>query len=243
MQTINSNGEMPMTKILFTAFAGILWFGSGVNAFAETAKSVDWNALISPTLSEIQMEAMALQQRLTKLSAKERDRYQRVALELLVKDKLEAGIVDEELRTDELEVLTEKPGEKFPEALEFWQTVKATKARFEEHQAKVDPALNGQRIRLPGYVLPLEFEGENVREFLLVPVVGACIHVPPPPPNQMVFVKSDKAFSTSGLYTPVWVEGILSTDGGSHDLSLVDGQAPVDVGYTMEHAKVEPYEQ
>ncbi|MCB1814569.1 MAG: DUF3299 domain-containing protein, partial [Candidatus Competibacteraceae bacterium] len=48
--------------------------------------------------------------------------------------------------------------------------------------------LDGRDVRIPGFLLPLNYEGEKVTEFLLVPVVGACIHVPPPPPNQMVHV-------------------------------------------------------
>src|SRR5262245_61660808 len=47
----------------------------------------------------------------------------------------------------------------------------------------VNPALEGKLVRLPGYVLPLEFSGKKVTEFLLVPWYGACIHTPPPPPN------------------------------------------------------------
>ena len=52
--------------------------------------------------------------------------------------------------------------------------------------------LNGKSIRIPGYLLPLEFKDKGVTEFLLVPWVGACIHTPPPPPNQIVHVVLDK---------------------------------------------------
>ena len=89
--------------------------------------------------------------------------------------------------------------------------------------------------------MPLEFEGTWVKEFLLVPYVGACIHVPPPPPNQMVFVTARASFETEGLFAPVWVEGTLSTRGGAYDLTLVDGSAMVDAGYAIEAAEVEPY--
>ena len=54
----------------------------------------------------------------------------------------------------------------------------------------MNPALDGKTIRIPGYVLPLEFSGSKVTEFLLVPWVGACIHTPPPEPNQIVYVKA-----------------------------------------------------
>ena len=105
----------------------------------------------------------------------------------------------------------------------------------------VDPALDGTQVRIPGYVLPLEYEGTSVKEFLLVPYVGACIHVPPPPPNQMVFVTARASFEAEGLFAPVWVEGTLSTGGGAYDLTLVDGTARVDAGYALVATEVEPY--
>ena len=73
--------------------------------------------------------------------------------------------------------------------------------------------LNGQRVRMPGYLLPLEVEGNRVTEFFLVPYVGACVHVPPPPPNQLVHVKlaGNEGYESRELFEPVWVTGILST--------------------------------
>ena len=108
----------------------------------------------------------------------------------------------------------------------------------------VNPALDGTLIRLPGYLLPLEYTGKDVTEFLLVPWVGACIHTPPPPPNQIVHIKSDEPVSLSGgMFTPVWVTGRLSTTGAKKSLYLLDGASDVDVGYSLHASKVEPYEQ
>ena len=72
-------------------------------------------------------------------------------------------------------------------------------------------ALDNQLIRMPGYLLPLEFSGQQVTEFLLVPYVGACIHSPPPPPNQIVYVKSDKPVEVKTTFEAVWVTGRMST--------------------------------
>jgi hypothetical protein len=71
----------------------------------------------------------------------------------------------------------------------------------------------GQPIRLAGYLLPLErvSRQEPVSRFLLVPYVGACIHVPPPPPNQIVYLETPTAIQPPGLFTPVWAEGRLDT--------------------------------
>ena len=67
--------------------------------------------------------------------------------------------------------------------------------------------LNGQQVRMPGYVLPLEFSGTKITEFLLVPWVGACIHTSPPPPNQIVNVKFDGGIEIKGQFAPMWVTG------------------------------------
>lgn len=101
--------------------------------------------------------------------------------------------------------------------------------------------LDKKTIKLPGYVLPLDFDGKRVKSFLLVPTVGACIHVPPPPPNQMVFVEPDEPFISEELYAPVWVTGQITVGMGSRSLSLVDGSSDVDFGYSMRATKIEPY--
>jgi len=69
--------------------------------------------------------------------------------------------------------------------------------------------LDGKRVRIGGYVVPLDFEATRVKEFLLVPFVGACIHVPPPPPNQIIYVKAAKGFDVAGSFDPVYVTGTL----------------------------------
>ena len=74
---------------------------------------------------------------------------------------------------------------------------------------RVVTELDGKRVRIGGYVVPLDFEATTVKEFLLVPFVGACIHVPPPPPNQIVYVKTAKGFDVGGSFEPVYVTGIL----------------------------------
>jgi hypothetical protein len=69
-------------------------------------------------------------------------------------------------------------------------------------------ALNGKEIRIPGFMVPLEDTQKSVSEFLLVPSPQACIHVPPPPPNQMVYVKMPKG--TEVAFGPIWVHGVLN---------------------------------
>jgi hypothetical protein len=112
-----------------------------------------------------------------------------------------------------------------------------------ERGRTVNPLLNGQIVRLPGYLLPLEFSGKQVSEFLLVPWVGACIHTPPPPPNQIGHVKPEKPVEMSGMFAPVWVTGQMTTGAIKKSLSLVDGSADIDVGYSLRASRVEPYKE
>lgn len=92
--------------------------------------------------------------------------------------------------------------------------------------------LDGKTVRIGGYVVPLDFEATNVKEFLLVPFVGACIHVPPPPANQIVYVKVDQGFDVSATFDPVTVTGVIKTDVAFTGLA--------DAGYTMQAISVEP---
>jgi hypothetical protein len=97
--------------------------------------------------------------------------------------------------------------------------------------APVVTELDGKRVHIGGYVVPLDFEATTVKEFLLVPFVGACIHVPPPPPNQIIYVKAAKGFDVAGSFDPVYVTGTLKV------ASQYTGLA--ETGYTIDADKVE----
>ncbi len=93
--------------------------------------------------------------------------------------------------------------------------------------------LDGQRIKLPGYLVPLTLEGEKLKDFLMVPYFGACIHVPPPPPNQVVFVSLPEAVALEDPYGPHWVTGVLHTTSSSTELA--------DAAYTLSGERVEVF--
>jgi uncharacterized protein len=97
--------------------------------------------------------------------------------------------------------------------------------------APVVAALDGKRVRIGGYVVSLDFDATKVKEFLLVPFVGACIHVPPPPANQIVYVKSAEGFEVTGQFEPVWVTGTLKVTGAFTGLA--------EAGYSLEADRVE----
>lgn len=90
---------------------------------------------------------------------------------------------------------------------------------------RVVKELDGKRVRIGGYVVPLDFEATTIKEFLLVPFVGACIHVPPPPANQIIYVKAEEGFEIAGQFDPVWVTGTITTE------PAITGLA--DTGYTI----------
>jgi hypothetical protein len=95
-------------------------------------------------------------------------------------------------------------------------------------------ALDGKRIRMPGFVVPLDDADEEGAEFLLVPYYGACVHTPPPPPNQMAFVQMvGKKAVKLALFDAVWMEGTLR---------ITDYDSPYgQVGFTIEGLSMKPY--
>lgn len=100
--------------------------------------------------------------------------------------------------------------------------------------APIIESLNGKLVKIPGFVVPLEGTNKNTSEFLLVPYFGACIHVPPPPSNQIVYVKFSNAVPIDSLNDAVWVTGTLSTQGWEGDLATV--------GYSLVGINVSPYD-
>ncbi|WP_404341219.1 DUF3299 domain-containing protein [Pseudoalteromonas mariniglutinosa] len=100
--------------------------------------------------------------------------------------------------------------------------------------APVVAALDGQSVSLPGFVVPLEGDSELITEFLLVPYFGACIHVPPPPPNQIVHVTIKGGVPIDSLYDAIVVTGVISTETWSADIAQV--------GYKMAAVGVAPFE-
>ncbi|KTC17885.1 MULTISPECIES: DUF3299 domain-containing protein [Pseudomonas syringae group] len=99
------------------------------------------------------------------------------------------------------------------------------------YSTKTVAAMNGKNIRLGGYPVPLETDAKGHSTlFFLVPYPGACIHVPPPPPNQMVLVRYPKGLKLDDIYAPLWVEGTLKVEKISNDLA--------DAAYAMDAAKV-----
>jgi hypothetical protein len=95
--------------------------------------------------------------------------------------------------------------------------------------------LDGKQVRIPGFIVPLEDTATEVTEFLLVPYVGACVHVPPPPPNQLVYVQMTSGKkATVDWWNPIWIHGRLS-------IATVESVYGA-VGFQLEGVRIEPYE-
>jgi hypothetical protein len=117
-----------------------------------------------------------------------------------------------------------------PRAQELMEKLRALWA-----EAPVVKELDGKRVRIPGFVVPLDMEATRISELLLVPYYGACIHVPPPPTNQTVYVTlpPEQAFEGQ-MFDTVWVTGTLKVTPTSSELA--------DAGYRIDATAIAPYE-
>jgi len=93
--------------------------------------------------------------------------------------------------------------------------------------------LNGQQISIPGFVVPLDSDDEMITEFLLVPYFGACIHVPPPPSNQMIHVVPKYPLLQDESWDAITVVGTIAAEGVTSEYGAAS--------YTMTDAILIPY--
>ena len=213
-----------LSGIILTSL--LLIFGSP----ALAVETIDWETLVPPVdesldpyprLSEDEQESLYDLWMVRESRAVGSDSENLNQLEQAAIANLEAGGFDANTVLRELEA--------------FLALLEANKSRLVED-------LDGKDVRIPGYVLPTEYSGSEVVEFLLVPYVGACVHTPVPPLNQMVHVKVDGGFVSEGLFAPVWVTGRINTAMTTQSISFTDGAMEVEAGYKIEASAVVPYE-
>jgi hypothetical protein len=102
-------------------------------------------------------------------------------------------------------------------------------------QAPVREDMDGREVKLPGFIVPVEADERETTGFLLVPYYGACVHVPPPPANQTVYVVTETGKGASPeLFDVVWVSGMMSVKRIENDIA--------EAGYTIYASAIEPYE-
>jgi len=98
----------------------------------------------------------------------------------------------------------------------------------------VNKQLDGANVKIPGFIVPLDIGKDGlVSEFFLVPYFGACIHVPPPPPNQIVFVKMAKGIALDSIYEAYWITGKMKLSNKTTRLGAA--------AYSLSGEKVEIY--
>lgn len=136
-------------------------------------------------------------------------------------DEIEDGSMEDQISSQLLGALENSADDRYQQALT---------------SAKVKPEYDQRPIRLPGFIVPVEMnEQQLVTEFFLVPFFGACIHYPPPPPNQIIYVTSNEGVAQQNLYDPYWVEGTLTT-------TITENEVAVSA-YSMAADNIELYEE
>lgn len=101
---------------------------------------------------------------------------------------------------------------------------------------RIKPELNNRKVRIPAFIVPLEYdEAQNVTQFFLVPYFGACIHVPPPPPNQIIFADYQQGMTLGALYDAFWIDGTLQTTLTENDTATS--------AYSIRIDNIEPYSE
>ena len=125
------------------------------------------------------------------------------------------------------------------ESLSNMATKNKQELRYQQalNSTKVVKTYENKPIRLPGFVVPLQSdEQQRVTEFFIVPYFGACLHMPPPPPNQIVYAKLEKGIDVENLYDAFWFEGVLKIETMQNELGTSTYRLQLDqvIPYTSE---------
>jgi len=104
---------------------------------------------------------------------------------------------------------------------------------FDANATKLNPTLDGAYIKMPGFIIPIDLSTDGVTHFVLVPYVGACLHTPPPPPNQLVSVTTQTPWPHNDLWEAVWVTGRMQ-----HELQSTE---VAETGYALTADAMETY--
>ncbi|MFS1860947.1 DUF3299 domain-containing protein [Vibrio lentus] len=214
-----------MQKTLSLVLSVLSLTAVSLPTYANTAVALEWQDLNSAAqevtleMPDLTDQQMRLLQGVIAMSASKEEQAQQQAVEF--KETLK----EQGINADEVIALRD----------EYMQTMKAS-------AETITTEFDGKKVRVPGFIVPLEFsEGMTATEFLLVPVAGACIHMPPPPANQIVRVSFPEGFQVQNVQYPVWVEGDFSSNKVTEEVYLVDGKSNLTMGYEMNASMIEDY--
>ncbi|WP_395375709.1 DUF3299 domain-containing protein [Marinicella sp. W31] len=93
---------------------------------------------------------------------------------------------------------------------------------------KTVPEFENKKIKIPGFVVPLTIKENMTTEFFIVPYFGACIHYPPPPPNQTIHAKFGQGFELSDIYEAYTFHGTISISMTENELATSTYQLTID---------------
>jgi uncharacterized protein len=120
----------------------------------------------------------------------------------------------------------------------FDQPLSESDERFRQalNSSAIRPEFDNQAVRIPGFIVPLAFDDRRrTIEFFLVPYFGACLHLPPPPPNQIIYVNYEPGLELDLLYEPYWIEGVLRADSVANPVA--------DAAYRITAANIEVWRE
>lgn len=117
-----------------------------------------------------------------------------------------------------------------------WETLKTLDLDPKTKILKAPPKLQkifGKEITIKGFMMPLDYDSKTVVEFLFMPYVPSCMHVPPPPANQLVLVKMKKGISIQPSFFPIELTGKIT----------LDANKDLESSYKMEGLKIKELKQ
>ena len=200
--------------------------------FAQETRKLSWDDLLPK-------ESAAFDDPFKKLTAEQLQNLSLIArIETLEEHKPKAVDKSQKLERDSLRILLAQ--QNVPVDSLFAIRFEIADKRRKRAEA-TNPELDGIKAKIPGYLLPLDYSNKLVTEFLLVPWVGACIHTPPPPKNQIVHVILNEGYEVKSNFEAVWIVGEMSTTEKTSELYLVDGSDDIFSGYSVSDALVEPF--
>jgi hypothetical protein len=218
---------MATTPFWRSAVLGTCWLAGAWAGAAEPERTVEWQELRPPVAAEVNPFAT--------MSDEQNEALRQIVLGRLMQARgLAAPGAAERNRAEWTQQLLAQGID--ADAVLAQREVLITQRRAAAEAGVA--ALDGQPVRLGGYLLPAELQGNQVTEFLLVPWVGACSHTPPPPPNQSVRVRSTQPYRMAPAYEPVWISGALRLRPQDKSVFVVDGPLAVRSTYAIDGATV-----
>ncbi|WP_063654993.1 DUF3299 domain-containing protein [Aliivibrio fischeri] len=192
---------------------------------------------MSNELIELKWQELAIKKTEVNVRLPELTDQQKLTLKQILILQNDATAKAEEQRLELMNQL-KKEGVNATEAIAARQAYMTAKQKNAE---AITQEYDGKKVRMPGFIVPIEFDGLKTTEFLLVPVAGACIHMPPPPANQIVRVSYPEGFTVQNVQYPVWIEGDFYSKKVTEEVFLVDGQSNITMGYEMNASLIEDY--